>query len=61
MNYDYSDISTDGIRNVINGRPNQSRDELIEECEELLGCGELDEIDLIIEEIIDLIIEENGE
>ena len=50
MNYDYSDISTDGIRNVINGRPNQSRDELIEECEELLGCGELDEIDLIIEE-----------
>lgn len=50
MNYDYSDISTDGIRNVVNGLPNQSRDSLIEECEELLACGELDEIELIIEE-----------
>ena len=37
MNYDYSDISTDGIRNVINGSPLDSREALIKEIEKQSG------------------------
>ncbi len=50
MNYDYTTLSTDGLRNVLGAKPELSRSELIAISEARLEAGDLDEIELILEE-----------
>ncbi len=48
--YNFDDITTQGLANVLNEGPLVSRGYLIELAEKRLDSGELDEIELILEE-----------
>ena len=55
MNYEYEDISTNGIVNVIRSAGfsilgHWDRNRIIAECDMLIDRGDIDEIELILEE-----------